>query len=175
MGLRADSWECDVRALYRARQFFSSLRPRIDPALRAEAFDLLREPERALFESMMLRDQQHCLDVYHRLRIRGHDDPALLTAALLHDVGKGQISLWHRVVFVLADAATPALIDRLARPGDGRGWRQALYRCRHHGELGATLARRTGASEEVAALIGSTPAESNDMRVVALEAADDAA
>ncbi len=164
-----------MRVLYRARQFFSSLRPRVDPELRAEAFELLRDPERALFHSMTLRDQQHCLDVYRRLRERGHDDRALLAAALLHDVGKGQIALWHRVAFVLANATIPKLIDRLGRPGDGRGWRQALYRCRHHEELGAELARETGVSDEVAALIGSKTTGSNDVRIVALEAADDAA
>ena len=164
-----------MRALYRARQLPSSLRPRIDAKRRAEADDLLREPERVLFETMTLRDQQHCLEVYARLRERGHDDPGLLAAALLHDVGKGPVALWHRVAYVVLEAAAPKLLDRLAKPGAGAGWREALYRCRHHAALGAEQARRAGASEQVVALIQADAPASEDASVVALRAADDAA
>src|SRR3990172_12436560 len=137
-----------ARALYRSRQLFGALRPRIDRELRAEAFRLLREAERGLFESMTLRDQQHCLDVYRRLRDQGREDRALLVAALLHDAGKGRIALWHRVAFVLLEAWAPGLLRRLATPSEGTGWREALYRCLHHPELGAELARHAGSSEE---------------------------
>src|SRR3990172_7103523 len=104
------------RALYRSRQFFGSVRPRVDPGLRAEAFALLNEPQRALFDSMTPRDQQHCLAVYQRLRQDGQGDAGLLVAALLHDAGKGRIALWHRVAYVLAP---PPLIERIATAGDG--------------------------------------------------------
>lgn len=163
-----------ARALYRSRQFFGSVRPRIDADLRAEAFRLLREPERRLFATMTLRDQQHCLDVYRRLRQQGHDDPDLLAAALLHDVGKGRIALWHRVAYVLLEARVPALLRRLAVPGEGQGWRQALYRCRHHPELGAELAREAGSSDQVVALIRADARASPDGRLMALQAADEA-
>ncbi|MCH7811090.1 MAG: HD domain-containing protein [Chloroflexi bacterium] len=164
-----------MRALYRARQLLSSLRPRIDAKLRAEADGLLREPERVLFETMTLRDQQHCLEVYGRLRERGHDEPGLLAAALLHDVGKGPVALWHRVAYVVLEAAAPKLLDRLAKLGAGAGWREALYRCRHHASLGAEQAHRAGASEQVVALIRADAPASEDASVVALRAADDAA
>jgi hypothetical protein len=161
------------RVLYRCRQFIRSLCPRVDPALREEAFRLLREPERRLFTSMTVRDQQHCLEVYRRLRDEGYDDPDLLTAALLHDVGKGRIALWHRVAFVLLEGA-PWLLDRLVRPGDDAGWRAALYRCRHHARLGAELARAAGCSERVVALIGERQTGDEDVPLAALKAADDA-
>lgn len=156
-----------TRARYRARQFFGSLRPRIDPSLRDEALALLSDGERALFDSMTPRDRQHCLEVYARLRTQGRDDRDLLVAALLHDAGKGRIALWHRVAYVLAP---PALLERVTAPGDGAGWRNALYRCHHHEELGAELARNAGANEQVVALILGDPA---DARVAALHAADD--
>ncbi len=164
-----------VRAAYRGRQFFGALRPRIDAGLRAEALGPLREPERQLFESMTRRDQQHCLEVYRRLRTQGHDDHELLTAALLHDVGKGRVALWHRVAYVLLEAGATGLLARLAAPGEGQGWRQALYRCRHHPKLGAELARRAGSSASVVALIGAEEVAADGGRLAALQAADDAA
>jgi hypothetical protein len=165
-----------ARALYRGRQFFGALRPRVDADLREEAFRLLREPERRLFATMTRRDQQHCLDVYRRLRQQGHDDPDLLAAALLHDIGKGRIALWQRVVYVLLEAWAPGLLDRLAQP-EGAGWPASggLYRCRHHSELGAKLAREAGSSDQVAALIRGQDFGALGKRLMALQAADDAA
>lgn len=164
-----------ARALYRSRQFFGSLRPRVDAGLRAEALSLLSEPERALFESMTVRDRQHSLRVFQRLLVQHADDRDLLAAALLHDAGKGRIAVWHRVAFVLLEAAAPRLLDRIARPGDGRSWRQALYRCRHHPDLGAELAREAGSSEQVIALIRAQDFGALGDRLVALRTADDAA
>ena len=163
-----------VRAVYRGRQFFGALWPRIDTGLRAEALGPLREPERQLFEAMTRRDQQHCLEVYRKLGAQGHDDHDLLTAALLHDVGKGRVALWHRVAYVLLAAGAPGLLARLAAPGEGRSWRQALYRCRNHAKLGAELARRAGSSPAVVALIGAEEVATDGGRLAALQAADDA-
>ncbi len=160
------------RAIYRSRQFFSSVRPRIDVDLQAEAFALLTDGQRALFSSMTLRDQQHCLGVYHKLRDEGHDDVDLLVAALLHDAGKGKIALWHRVAFVMLDAASPSLLDRLTRPGDSSHWREALFRCRNHAKLGAALAQQAGSSEQVVHLIREE--DHDDVQLAALRAADEA-
>lgn len=159
-----------TRARYRARQFFGALRPGVDAGLRDEALALLVGGERALFESMTLRDRQHCLDVFRRLRDDGHDDRDLLVAALLHDAGKGEVALWHRVAFVLLENV-PGAVDRVAH--DGAGWRGVMYRCRHHDALGAELARRAGSSDAVVALIGAN-GDGEDERLRALHAADDA-
>ena len=159
------------RALYRSRQLFGSVRPRVDEALRQLAFALLNDGQRQLFSSMTTRDQQHCLDVYNALCKGGHDDGDLLVAALLHDAGKGKIELWHRVAFVMLEATSPRLLDRVVRPGDGDNWREALYRCRNHPELGAELARKAGSSERVAGLISEHAPE--DRQFAALKAADE--
>lgn len=163
-----------ARAIYRSRQFFASLRPRVDPALRDEAFALLSESERELFDSMTLRDQQHCIDVYRRLRER-HDDHDLLVAALLHDCGKGRIALWHRVAYVLLDSSAPSLLRRVADEGEGASWRQALYRCLHHPELGARMAEQAGSAPRVVALIRGDHTSEGNEQLAALQAADDAA
>lgn len=159
------------RALYRSRQFFGSVRPRVDEALREQAFALLNDGQRTLYSSMTTRDQQHCLDVYNALCENGHDDSDLLVAALLHDAGKGKIELWHRVAFVVLEATSARLLDRFVRPGDGRDWREALYRCRNHAELGAELALEAGSSERVAGLISEHTPE--DRQLAALKAADE--
>src|SRR3990170_1209352 len=163
-----------ARALYRSRQFFGALLPRSDAKLRAVALRLLHEPERRLFESMTPHDQRHCLEVYRRLRADGNEDRDLLMAALLHDVGKGRVALWHRVAFVLLQAWTPGLLDRLAKPGDGAGYRQALYRCQHHGELGGQIAREAGCSDTVVALIRADVSNARSAWLAALKDADDA-
>ena len=159
------------RPLYRSRQFFSSLRPRVDPSLRDEAFPLLAEPQRRLFDSMTPRDQQHGLDVYRRLRDAGESDADLLVAALLHDCGKGDVRLWHRVAFVLLQGAAPALLRRIALASDGASVRATMYRCLHHEALGAQVARAAGCSERTAALIRG---EGDAQALAALHAADDA-
>jgi hypothetical protein len=159
------------RVMYRGRQFFGALRPRVDQQVLSEANQVLTDGERALFESMTSRDQQHCLGVYRRLRDQGHGDRDLLVAALLHDVGKGQVNVWQRSAFVVLEAAAPTLLRRLVHPGDSKSWRQALYRCLHHAELGAALARKAGSSPDVVSLIRGD--QTHDARLAALQAADD--
>lgn len=140
------------QALYRCRQFFASLRPRIDESERAEAAELLGEPLFQLFDSMVVRDQQHCFRVYRTLRDQGCGDRHLLMAALLHDAGKGRLSgatvrLWHRVAYVALAAAAPWLLRRIARGRGGLG-------CIHeHAERGAMLAEALGAPAQVVHLI----------------------
>ncbi len=162
-----------TRALYRSRQLFGGVRPRIDAELLTEALPLLSEPERRLFEAMTTRDQQHCLAVYAHLR--GQRDHDLLTAALLHDAGKGRIALWHRVAYVLLEAASPPLLRRLAKPGDGPGWRQALDRCHRHPELGAQLAEEAGSPGIAVALIREDSGHAPKELLAALKAADEEA
>jgi len=154
------------RAAYRSRQFFGALRPHVDSQLRDEAFALMSSSEQQLYRSMTPRDQQHCLVVYARLREMHTEDRDLLVAAMLHDCGKGSITLWHRVVFVLLDATAPSLLRRAVahRP------ESALYRCVHHAELGAQLAETAGSSPAVVELIRGERASD---QLVALRAADD--
>lgn len=160
------------RALYRSRQLLSALRPRLRPDERAEARALLGEALFPLFRSMSPRDQRHCLDVFRALRARGCRDAHLLTAALLHDVGKGRLAgppvrLWHRVAFVLLAALAPRLLDR---------WRGGgLATLRRHAQRGAELAARAGAPPAVVELIRRHEecGQGADPRLRLLRAADD--
>src|SRR3990172_8379609 len=103
-----------ARAAYRSRQFFGALRARVGEEERLEVAAHLTPAEQDLFYAMEPRDQRHALNTLGILRAGGQRDPSLLAAALLHDVGKGPIRLWHRVAFVLLKAVTPGLLKRLA-------------------------------------------------------------
>lgn len=159
---------------HRVRQFAGALRPRVAPNHRADAYRWLNQEQRAVFESMMLRDQQHGIEVLRRVRAASPvDDPPLFVAALLHDCGKGRVALWQRVGHVLLGAMAPGLRRRLARE-QGAGWRQAMWRLLHHPEIGAQMVARTGADPDTIRMIREQDAASPDQRLALLQAADDA-
>lgn len=163
------------RAWYRVRQFREALRARVEEDDRAVVTAHLTAPQQALFYRMTPRDQRHAALTCRRLMEEGHQDRDLLVAALLHDVGKGEIHLWHRVAYVLLSAGAPGLLRRLARP-DAGGWRGAMYRSLHHAETGAEQARAAGVSEEAARLIREHHrTATEDQRLLALIRADEEA
>jgi hypothetical protein len=162
-----------ARASHRGRQFLGALRPRVAPARRADAYRYLSGPQRAVFEAMMLRDQQHGIDVYRRVAAAAPDDHALFAAALLHDCGKGRVAVWQRVAHVLLGAAAPSLRTRIASQ-HGAGWQQAFWRLLHHPELGANIVAQTGADPDTIRMIREQDAAASDQRLALLQAADDA-
>jgi putative nucleotidyltransferase with HDIG domain len=103
---------------------------------------------------MPANDQRHALDVLGALMREGYREPALLQAALLHDVGKvgTGLRLWHRVGIVLLSAGMPALLDRLGRDEPG-SWRYPFFAHRHHAQRGAELARQAGCAPLTITLI----------------------
>ncbi len=179
------------RARYRARQVLWGLRSAIAPDEARAVRELLSAAELPLFVRMEPRDRRHSLLVMRRLArvgvaaMRGDAgasaSPAgreLLVAALLHDIGKGRLALWHRVLYVPLHATSTGLLDRLAR--EGRGWRGALWRLRHHARIGGALLREAGSAPRVVELVERhlTPPvaarAAGDAELVALIAADGA-
>ena len=161
-------------AAHRVRQFFGALRPHVAGDDRADAYAYLNDAQRGVFESMMLRDQQHGIEVFRRVRRTSPgDDPALFVAALLHDCGKGRAALWQRVSHVMLGVGAPGLHERVARD-DGVSWRQAMWRLLHHPEIGAAMVARTGADPDTIRMIREQDAAAPDARLALLQAADDA-
>ncbi len=163
-----------ARAAHRLRQFFGALRPRVAPRARYDAYAWLDEPQRRIFASMAVRDQQHGIDVFRRVRATARAaDPHLFAAALLHDCGKGRVQLWQRVAHVLLGAAAPPLRARIASE-HGAPWRQAFWRLLHHPEIGAAIVARAGGDADVVRMIREQEATQPDARVALLQAADEA-
>lgn len=104
-----------------------------------------------VFDAMPTADRRHGLDVVAYLRSRGVTDPDLLTAALLHDSGKGpRVRLVHRVAWSLGERYGP-WIWRAAGPLPG--FKRGLRQLRDHAERSAALAERAGCSPRTVELI----------------------
>jgi len=171
-----------LRPAYRVRQFLAALYvygKKIDrSALEAH----LNPAQVELFERMTTSEQRHGLAVLRTLQRDEQSVPALMQAALLHDVGKaeGHVHLWHRVTTVLLCAVSPQLLQRLALD-QPNSWRYPFFVQLQHASLGAELAARAGSDARTVELIRwhhSAPQESSlhpaeQMLLAALQAADE--
>lgn len=170
-----------MSAAYRVRQFIRAVNAwfRPDDPATVAASRYLPAGAQTLFQAMPRYDRLHALGVACTLHEMGHDDPSLLAAALLHDVGKtadqeGGLRLWHRVAVVLMQAFWPGLLERIGQDRPGT-WRWPYYVQLHHAELGAELARQAGCSPATVELIRrheEPPEQVNDTLLAALQSAD---
>lgn len=142
------------RALYRLRQGLWALAggPAADDLEQAQG--LLAPRLLTLFRRLTPAEQSHALRVLHRLQRDGFRQPELLTAALLHDVGKSlyPLNLWARAAIVLGHALAPGWAAR-AGEGEPRSWKRAFVVARQHPTWGAALAAEAGADPGMCALI----------------------
>ena len=140
-----------ARARYRVSQFTRGLRPFLAPHEIEAARAHLSPAEFALFLDEDARDRRHSFALFEALRDQDAS-AAELTAALVHDVGKGRLQTWHRVAFVLLSAAAPGPARRVEAE-TGAGWRQELWRLRQHARLGAARLEAAGSEARVVELV----------------------
>lgn len=146
-----------------------------------------------LFERMPRAEQHHGIRVCRALKAAGFDNPDLLAAALLHDVGKirAPLRLWERVLVVLVEHFAPRCAARYGKAVSAtsppQGLRRGFWVRRHHARWGAALAAEAGASARIVELIrqhhdpndktsGDAPAPTNtayDAELAALQVADE--
>ncbi len=148
------------RAVYRVRQFGSALATRgqsLTEAERTEVRAWLPAAAWRLFDAMPHNDQHHSLNVLRSLRAADHAEPALMQAALLHDVAKstGGVTLLHRVAVVLIKIVWPDWIARMAQtPAPARGsLRYPFWAHANHPQLGAEMAAAAGCNPLAVTLI----------------------
>jgi hypothetical protein len=180
-------------ARYRVYQFFTALKAMLPIWAGGGKGGLTTEDERLvrsilpaagqqqLFARMSPNDQRHALAVARSLQQAGSDNPALLQAALLHDVGKslGQ-PIIHRVLIVLLEAFWPAMLERLSTsPARARAWRRPFVVHAQHPAIGAEWAQSAGCDPLAVSLIARhqeilspTSTETEDKLLAALQWAD---
>ncbi|HLF25647.1 MAG TPA: HD domain-containing protein [Anaerolineae bacterium] len=141
-----------MKPLYRARQFCAALTARVTETDLAEADRHLPPRAQALFRQMPRDGQAHALRVLRELKRTGRTHPALLAAALLHDVGKSaaRTNPLTRAIFVVLKHWAPAQLAQCP----ATGWRKPLAVLRDHPRLGAKWARVAGCDELTIRLIG---------------------
>jgi hypothetical protein len=102
---------------YRVRQFLRAVVARVSEEELGQITDILTAASLDLFRSMDVKDQRHGLDVYNTLRRSGQNNPDLLAAALLHDVGKSAawLSVWQRALIVLLERLAPGMLARVSQ------------------------------------------------------------
>jgi HD domain-containing protein len=156
------------RAVYRSRQVFHAIWPRIAAPDLESARRILTAPQWRLFEAMQRRDQRHALEVMRRLRAQT-DERDLLIAALLHDCGKGDVPVWLRVLHVVMPA-----FGRLTGKEGARGWRGAAWRLEHHEALTVRLVQSAGSSDRTVRFVAGACTPEEAWMAALLLAADDA-
>jgi hypothetical protein len=146
--------------LYRAQQFWHAVFLKTDLLELTPARDRLTPTQWALFARLQPAEQAHALRMLHTLLARGENQPDLLVAALLHDVGKLQYRLnpLERAMVVIVQVFMPRLAQEWssipaihweALPG----WRKAFILAGQHAAWGAEMAHQAGVSPLAETLI----------------------
>lgn len=117
----------------------------LEPAAREEVAAILSARELSLFNQFALNDQWHSYRVMKLLQEAGHQEHALLVAALLHDVGKTKLplSIWERSLIVLASIFLPGQTAVWGQ-GEATGWKRPFVVKVQHPAWSAEMAAAAG-------------------------------
>lgn len=143
-----------ARICYRTQQFWETLTARWRPVDAAYVVTQLPPALLDLFMTMSPAEQHHSIALAKALEHHARTSPDLITAALLHDVGKTLVPprLWERVAIVLVEyfVPTPAAVMDKAWFG---GLKRAYVTRTYHAAWGAELVAEAGASSRTVSLI----------------------
>jgi len=135
----------------------------------------------ALYRQLRRSERQHSMRVLLALINKGQTHPDLLTAALLHDVGKIRTHFWlpEKVLVVLVKAFKPQWYWRWGS-GSARGWRRPFAVSVQHPAWGAEMVAEAGGTPLAVELIRCHQDHSDDLLqtetgrlLAALQAVDD--
>jgi hypothetical protein len=135
-----------VSVRYRLGQFWQLVRARpLSPTAMKEIAAVLTPAELDLYQRYSLTDQQHTYQVLSLLRQAGYSQPALQTAALLHDIGKTivPINVLERSLAVLAHKFLPRQTAVWGQ-AEAQGWQRPFVVKMQHPCWSAELAQAAG-------------------------------
>ena len=144
-----------MRPFYRVWQFWQIVTARpLGEEAQEEIETVLSPAQQRLFGRFSASEQQHSYRVYQKLHQAGQDNPDLLAAALLHDIGKARLRRlwWDRPVVVLGQA----LFARKAAEwavGKPEGFTRPFVVKANHAEWGAADAETAVSSPLTVTLI----------------------
>lgn len=143
-----------MQIFYRFRQFWNAITSapssgdlvQIQQKLSPKAFDL--------FLRMQPSEQTHSIQIYTQLLESGEKNDDLITAALLHDIGKIRhpLRVWERVVIVLGKKTFSKHLDKWG-DSDINSWRRPFVIAKKHPLWGAEMAEEAEVSELAVDLI----------------------
>lgn len=147
---------------------------------RDEIANHLTAAERDLFYRFTCADQWHSYRVFRTLHETGYNHPDLLTAALLHDIGKirCRLSAWDRTLIVVGGGLFPERAEAWGR-GSLESWRRPFVARAQHPAWGAEMAAEAGVRPAVVEIIRRHQDEidgdesEEDRLLIALQWADD--
>lgn len=152
--------------IYRTGQFWADIFPsQLSGGAWKEIEGQLTAVEQSLFNQYAPADKMHVYAVFRTLKVAGHQNPHLLTAALLHDVGKARytLSVWDRVWPVLLKKIAPSLYEKWGDE-EPTGWKRPFVIIKQHPEWGAKMAEEAGSHEIVVSLIRRHQVKLNETR-----------
>lgn len=135
-------------AYYRAQQFFKTITAGpVSPEAQKQIHAVLNQPELELFNRFPHSDKWHAYRVLCTLQSANHNQPDLMQAALLHDIGKTRVHLfvWERVIAVLGMKLFPQKAERWGA-GKVAGWQRPFVVKAQHAAWGAEMAVAAGCS-----------------------------
>lgn len=142
------------RLTYRLQQFKLAFWPPSQAVETSQVRLYLTPPQLTLFRRLQPSEQWHAHAVLQKLKGSGQNKSDLLTAALLHDIGKIHypLSVWERVLIVLVKRIATRLAQRWGQDTPQGLSKPFVVAC-HHAAWGADLAARAGASKLTVDLI----------------------
>lgn len=149
---------------YRTLQFLRTIFDKPNQADLKFAHEHLSASLQPLFSRMSPSDQAHSIRVCRWLLEQGCTDPDLLTAALLHDVGKCVVTprIWERVLVVLANQIAPRRVLRWSE-AEARGWKRPFVIAHKHPDWGAELVAAYGGTAATVQLIQNHQAQPSQL------------
>lgn len=141
-----------MAAAHRLQQGLRALLAFSQPVDYTLASHYLSPAEMTLFHRMRRSEQLHSLNVLRAVLAQGFTPPALVVAALLHDVGKSCYPLrtWQKTLAVLLRAIAPGLVHRWSRGKPEHFWYRPFVVYVRHPVWSAELLAQTGTASETA-------------------------